>query len=160
MEAAHSDLATLLGGVGFPRARIPGRMAGVEHHNPSELPEPAGYSHASSAGDLVFIGGQVGCDATGRIPEPADIAAQFARAIGNLSTALRAAGCTTDDVIKLTYLVTDAAAYRAARKPIGSAYREVFGRNYPASTLIEVKGLYDPDAMVEIEAVAVRSTNR
>ena len=135
-------------------------MPGVEHHNPAELPPPAGYSHASSAGDLVCIGGQVGSDATGRIREPGDVAAQFGRAIANVGVALKAAGCTTDDVIKLTYLVTDVAAYRAARKPIGAAYREVFERNFPASTLIEVKGLYDPDAMVEIEAIAVRHRPR
>jgi enamine deaminase RidA (YjgF/YER057c/UK114 family) len=134
-------------------------MAPIEHHNPAELPAPAGYAHASSAGDLVFIGGQVGCDASGRIQEPSDVAAQFARAIANVGVALKAAGCRADDVIKLTYLVTDVAAYRAARKPIGAAYRTVFGRNFPASTLIEVKGLYDPDALVEIEAVAVRSAN-
>jgi enamine deaminase RidA (YjgF/YER057c/UK114 family) len=132
----------------------------VEHHNPSQLPRPAGYSHASSAGNLVFTGGQVGCDESGRIVRAGDLTAQFRQALVNLRAALAAAGCGPDDVIKLTYLVTDVAAYRADLKPLGAAYREVFGTVYPASTLVEVKGLFDPAAMVEIEAIAVRPETR
>jgi len=133
-------------------------MSGISHYNPPELPAPSGYSHASSgSGELVFLGGQVGCDVSGRILEPGDMAAQFGRAIRNLGIALAAAGCRAADVVKVPYLVPDVAAYRAALKPIGAHYREVFGRHYPASTLIEVKGLFDPDAMVEIEAVAVQA---
>jgi enamine deaminase RidA (YjgF/YER057c/UK114 family) len=132
-------------------------MSGVTHHNPAELPAPSGYSHASSgSGEVVFVGGQVGCDVTGRILEPGDMAAQFGRAIRNVGIALAAAHCQPANVVKVNYLVTDVAAYRAALKSIGAHYREVFGRNFPASTLVEVKGLFDPDAMVEIEAVAVR----
>ena len=59
-------------------------------------------------------------------------------------------------MVEVNYLVTDVAAYRAVLKPVGAHYREVFGRHFPASTLVEVKGLFDPDALVEIEAVAVR----
>lgn len=133
-------------------------MPGISHFNPPQLPAPSGFSHASSgSGEVVFVGGQVGCDVSGRIQHPGDIAAQFGLAIGNLGIALAAAGCGTDDVVKLTYLVTDVAAYRAALKPIGEHYRAVFGRSFPASTLLEVKGLFDPAALVEIEAVAVRS---
>ena len=84
------------------------------------------------------------------------MAAQFGRAIRNLGVALRAAGCEPPDVVKITYLVTDVAAYRDLLKPIGAHYRAVFGRHYPASTMLEVKGLYDPAAIVEIEAVAIR----
>jgi enamine deaminase RidA (YjgF/YER057c/UK114 family) len=132
-------------------------MSGVSHFNPPELPVPSGYSHASSgSGEVVFVGGQVGCDVSGKILEPGDMTAQFGRAIRNLGIALAAAGCGPTDVIKVNYLVTDVTAYRAALKPIGAHYREVFGRNFPASTLLEVKGLFDPEAMVEIEAVAVR----
>ena len=81
---------------------------------------------------------------------------QYARAIGNVAIGLRAAGCIPEDTVKLTYYVTDVAAYRENLSAIGVAYREVFGRHYPASTLIEVRSLFDPDALVEIEAVAVR----
>lgn len=133
-------------------------MPGVSHFNPPELPVPSGYSHASSgSGEVVFVGGQVGCDVTGAVRDPGDMAAQFELAIRNLVIALRAAGCDTGDVVKINYLVTDVAAYRANLKPIGEHYRAVFGRHYPASTLAEVKSLFDPSALVEIEAVAVRT---
>ena len=106
---------------------------------------------------MVFVAGQVGSDVSGTILHPGDVAAQFGLAIRNLGFALAGAGCATDDVVKITYLVTDVAAYRAALRPIGEHYRAVFGRFFPATTLIEVKGLFDPAALVEIEAVAVRS---
>lgn len=132
----------------------------TENFNPPNLPRPAGFSHATGAGDMVHFGGQVGCDVSGRILAPGDMAAQFSQAIRNLGLALQGARCTPADVVKITYLVTDVAAYRAVLKEAGAAYREVFGKHFPASTLIEVKGLFDPDAVVEIECVAVRSGSR
>jgi len=127
-----------------------------ENVNPPGLPPARGYSHVTIAGDTVWLGGQIGCDETGRVLEPLDLAAQFGRALRNVATALEAAGCRPQDVVKLTYYVTHVAGYRADLKPIGEHYRSVFGKHYPATTLVEVKGLFDPDAMVEIEAVAVR----
>jgi enamine deaminase RidA (YjgF/YER057c/UK114 family) len=124
--------------------------------NPEELAPARGFSHATVAGDMVWIGGQNGSDATGKVVEPGDILAQFARAIRNLATALGAAGCAPEDTVKLTYYVTDLDVYRDNLHAIGSAYREVFGRHYPATTLIEVSSLFDPDALFEIDAVAVR----
>ena len=81
--------------------------------------------------------------------------AQFKRAAGNVSVALRAVGSAPKDTVKLTYFVTDLKAYKANLRAIGAAYREVFGRHYPATTLVEVRSLFDPDALIEIEAVAV-----
>ncbi len=124
--------------------------------NPPELPPGRGYSHATVAGDTVWVGGQVGSDATGRIVEPDDIVAQYGRAIQNVAVALRAAGFAPEDTVKLTYYVTDIKAYRENRSALGAAYRKFFRTDYPASTLIEVKSLVDPDALVEIDAVAVR----
>jgi enamine deaminase RidA (YjgF/YER057c/UK114 family) len=133
-------------------------MPGISHFNPPELPAPSGYSHASSgSGDLVFIGGQVGCDVSGRILNPGDLTAQFGVAIRNLGVALASAECRPDDAVKIVYYVTDVDAYRAASKAIGAHYQAVFGRHFPASTLVGVQRLFDPDAMVEIEAVAVRT---
>jgi enamine deaminase RidA (YjgF/YER057c/UK114 family) len=105
----------------------------------------------------VVLGGQTGCDETGRIVDPGDIAAQFARALRNVATALGAAGSAPEQALKLTYYVTDVGAYRSRLKAIGEAYREVFGRHYPATSLFGVRELFDPDAMVEIECWAVRS---
>jgi enamine deaminase RidA (YjgF/YER057c/UK114 family) len=65
------------------------------------------------------------------------------------------AGGQVSDVVKLTQFVTDKRAYRAQLKPIGEAYRVVFGRHYPAMTLVEVKSLFDDEALIEIEGFAV-----
>lgn len=124
--------------------------------NPPELAPARGFAHATVAGDTVWIGGQTGSDATGNVVERGDVVAQFARAIRNVATALGAAGCSPDGTVKLTYYVTDLEGYRRHLPAIGAAYREVFGRHYPATTLVEVKSLFDPDALVEIDAVAVR----
>jgi enamine deaminase RidA (YjgF/YER057c/UK114 family) len=125
--------------------------------NPAELAPARGFSHATVAGDTVWIGGQVGSDATGTIVEPGDIVSQYARAIQNVAVALRAAGFEPEDTVKLTYYVTDVQAYRDNRRAIGAAYREHFMSDYPASTLVEVSSLVDPNALIEIDAVAVRS---
>jgi len=123
--------------------------------NPEELGPARGFSHATIAGGLVWLGGQIGSDATGKVTEPGDIVAQYTRAIRNVSIALRAAGSAPGDTVKLTYYVTDVKAYKENLRAIGAAYREVFGNHYPATTLVEVRSLFDPAALVEIEAVAV-----
>ena len=125
--------------------------------NPEELAPARGYSHATVAGDTVWVGGQVGSDATGRIVEPDDFVAQYGRAMHNVAVALRAAGFAPEDTVKLTYYVTDMRAYKDNRSALGAAYRKFFRTDYPASTLVEVRSLVNPDALVEIDAVAVRS---
>lgn len=127
-----------------------------ENLNPPGLAPARGFSHVTVAADTVWVGGQIGSDADGKVVEPDDVVAQFARAIGNVATALRAAGCGPENTVKLTYYVTDLEAYRANLRSLGDAYRDVFGRHYPASTLVEVSALFDPEALIEIEAVAVR----
>jgi enamine deaminase RidA (YjgF/YER057c/UK114 family) len=127
-----------------------------ENVNPDELAPAIGFSHATVAGDTVWLGGQIGSDATGTVVEPGDVVAQFARAIRNVSIALRAAGCTPSDTVKLTYYVTDLTLYKENLPAIGSAYREVFGHHYPATTLIQVSSLFNAAALIEIDAVAVR----
>ena len=124
--------------------------------NPEELAPPRGFSHATVAGNTVWVGGQIGSDASGQVVEPGDMVAQYARAIRNVAIALRAAGFEPEDTVKLTYYVTDIQAYRDNRRDIGAAYRESFRSDYPASTLVEVRSLVDPNALIEIDAVAVR----
>ncbi len=132
------------------------RPAGLPRNiNPDALAPARGYSHATVAGDTVWVGGQIGSDASGAVEAPGDIVAQFAGAIRNVAIALRAAGCAPEDTVKLTYYVTEVRVYRENLSAIGAAYREVFGRHYPASTLIEVRSLFDPHALIEIDAVAV-----
>ena len=123
--------------------------------NPEELGPASGFSHATAACGFVWLGGQIGSDSSGKVAEPGDIVAQYARAVRNVSVALRAVGSTPADTVKLTYYVTDLKAYKEHLRAIGAAYREVFGNHYPATTLVEVRSLFDPAALVEIEAVAV-----
>src|SRR2546430_15885418 len=106
--------------------------------NPQELGPARGFSHATVAGDTVWLGGQIGSDASGRIVERGDLVRQYARAIGNVAIGLRAAGCTPEDTGKLTHFVTDVAVDREKLRPNGHAHREEFGRQQPRLTLIEV----------------------
>jgi enamine deaminase RidA (YjgF/YER057c/UK114 family) len=135
-------------------------MADVTLVNPESLSPPVGFSHAASAGGWIFLGGQISTDASGNVLHRGDIAAQFRQALSNMVTALRAAQGTPFGIVKMTYFVTDVAAYRTALKPIGQAYREIIGNHYPAASLLEVKGLFEPDAMIEIECVALREEGR
>ena len=124
--------------------------------NPEALGPARGFSHVTVAAGMVWVAGQIGSDESGAIVEPADVVAQFRRAIGNVGAALEAAGCKPEDTVKLTYYVTDLPIYKQNLGAIGEAYRGVFGRHYPATTLVEVSSLFEPDAMVEIDAVAVQ----
>lgn len=123
--------------------------------NPAQLVKPRGYAHAAvGSGRTVVLAGQVGCDANGRIEAPGDLVAQFARALDNLLVALAAAGGAPGDLAQLRIFVVDAAAYRARLRELGEAWRARFGKHFPAMTLAEVKGLFDPQALVEIEGLA------
>ena len=125
--------------------------------NPEALGAPKGWSNgvlAPSGGRLLFIAGQAGWESA-TAGEPADFAGQFARALDKILTVVRAAGGAPTDVARLTLYVTDLAAYRASLKPLGALWRERFGTFYPAMALLEVKGLVDRGAVLEIEATAV-----
>lgn len=132
-------------------------MPSVRIYNPTDLAPPIGFAHAGVAHGWVWLGGQISNDSGGKVLFAGNMSAQFRQALRNVVVALGAAGSRPEDVIKLTYFVTDLAAYRTALKPIGAAYRELFGGHYPPTSLFEVKGLFEPAAMIEIECVAVQS---
>ena len=125
--------------------------------NPEALVKPAGYSHGvlTRGGRLLFLAGQPASDVNGKIVSPGDIAAQFTQSFANLKTVVEDAGGAMTDIVKLTLYVTDKVAYLANLRPIGGAYRTFFGRYYPAMTLVEVKSLFDAEALVEIDGIAV-----
>src|SRR2546426_12239833 len=100
--------------------------------NPRELGPARGFSHATVAGDTVWLGGQIGSDASGRIVEPGDLVRQYARAIGNVAIGLRAAGCIPEDTVKLTYYVIDVAVYLGNLGAIRMADRARVGRHHTA----------------------------
>jgi enamine deaminase RidA (YjgF/YER057c/UK114 family) len=131
----------------------------MERHfiNPIGLAKPVGFTHgiSTSGGRMLALAGQPGLDSNGHVASPGDIVAQCAQAYANLRAVIDAAGGLATDVVKLTIYVTDKAAYEANLKPIGAAYRNVFGKHYPAMSLVEVKGLFDDEALVEIDGFAV-----
>jgi enamine deaminase RidA (YjgF/YER057c/UK114 family) len=105
---------------------------------------------------LIFAGGQIGWDETGAFPY-ADLAGQVGQALRNIVAVLAEAGAGPEHVVRLTWYVTDRDEYVANQKPIGAAYREVMGRHFPAMAVVEVSGLVEAQARVEIEATAVLS---
>jgi enamine deaminase RidA (YjgF/YER057c/UK114 family) len=125
--------------------------------NPESLGAPKGWSNGVLAGEggrLLFVAGQSGWE-EGAAGDAPGFAAQFARALDKVLVVVGAAGGRPADVARLTIYVTDLAAYRASLKALGEAWRARFGKYYPAMSLVEVKGLVDRGALVEIEATAV-----
>ncbi len=124
--------------------------------DPPGWPRPKGYSNgrlAPAGARLLAIAGQIGWDEREQLVS-SDFAAQFAQALKNVAAVLAAAGGAPDHLLRLTYYVTDKEEYRRALTEVGVAYRAVLGRVFPTATLIEVKGLLEPGAKVEIEATA------
>jgi enamine deaminase RidA (YjgF/YER057c/UK114 family) len=124
--------------------------------NPPELPAPKGFSHTVTAapGRMVFVAGEVGHDADGRIASPA-IEAQFDLAAKNVVRVLEAAGARPEHVVSMQIFTTDVDRYRKRSREIGAAYRRHFGRHYPAMALLGVDRLFDSEAKVELVATAV-----
>jgi enamine deaminase RidA (YjgF/YER057c/UK114 family) len=123
---------------------------------PDGWPRPSGYSNGIIAtGRMLFVAGQVGWDpVTGTIVSD-DFAAQTETALDNVLAVLNAGGARAEHVVRMTWFVTDLDAYRAARSAVGRAFRSRFGTHYPAMSVVQVAGLLEPGALVEIEATAV-----
>jgi len=125
--------------------------------NPESLGAPKGWSNgvlAPQGGRLLFVAGQAGWEA-GTAGDPPPFAAQFGRALDKILTIVREAGGEPHEVARMTVYVTDLAAYRESRALLGEQWRTRFGTYYPAMALLEVRGLVDPGAVIEIEATAV-----
>jgi enamine deaminase RidA (YjgF/YER057c/UK114 family) len=126
----------------------------VEVLQPEGWPRPLGYANGVAArGRLVFVAGQVGWNAEGTLAE--GLVPQVHQALGNIVAVLRAGGAEPCHLVRLTWYVVDREAYRSARAEIGRVYREVIGPTYPAMALVQVAGLLEDRALVEIEATAV-----
>jgi reactive intermediate/imine deaminase len=125
-----------------------------ESLNPAGVAAPVGpYANTvrATGGTLVFVSGCVSFDAEGNVVGEGDIAVQTRQCMENMRLCLEAAGATFADVVKITNYVLDAADYRL----VAPIRREYISEPYPASTLVEVKGLILPELLIEIEAVAV-----
>ena len=117
---------------------------------------PRGFANgiAVRGGTTVYVAGQCAFDALGAFAG-GDFAAQFRLAMGNVLSVLAQAGGRAEHLVRLTWYVTDRGEYLASLSAVGAAWRELLGRHYPTMAVIEVKGLVEPAAKLEIEAVAV-----
>jgi enamine deaminase RidA (YjgF/YER057c/UK114 family) len=131
----------------------------IERINPPELGRPSGFSHAvvTDADRLVFLAGQTALDASGRIVGDG-VVAQFEQALGNLLTALAAAGGSPSDLVGMTVYIVDMDDYRAHAREIGAVWRRLAGTDYPAMAGIGVNRLWDAEALVEVQGVAALVT--
>src|SRR5215813_5672393 len=122
---------------------------------PPNWPRPKGYADGVVAtGTQVFLSGVVGWNAKGEFPEMGFVG-QVHQALLNIVAILNEARAKPEHIVRMTWYVCDKNEYAAASKEIGVAYREIIGRHYPAMTVVEVSGLLEPQARVEIEVTAV-----
>jgi enamine deaminase RidA (YjgF/YER057c/UK114 family) len=128
----------------------------LEPVNPPELARPSGFAHAivASGGRLVFLAGQTSVEQSGAIVGE-NVVEQFGRALGNLLTALRAAGGEPEHLASLTIYATDLRDYRRHGREIGAVWRKLAGPRYPAMAAVGVDRLWDEAAVVEVQGFAV-----
>jgi len=125
--------------------------------NPTALGSPRGYSNGilvDGRGKLLFIAGQIAWNEDQQIVSDSFVE-QFDRALANVISVLTEAGGNPTNITRLGIYVTNKAEYRASTKEVGQHYRKHMGKHYPAMILLEVKGLLDDAAKVEIEAIAM-----
>lgn len=122
---------------------------------PEGWPRPKGYSNGVEAtGRMVFVAGQIGWTPEGVFVET-DFAGQFRQTIRNTLAVLAEAGAGPQHIVRMTWYVVDKREYLASLPEVGAAWREMMGANYPAMAVVEVKGLIEDAARIEIETTAV-----
>jgi len=127
----------------------------VKKLHPPDWLEPKGYANGVAArGTLIFIGGQIGWNANQQF-ESDDFITQTRQALINIVAVLKAGGAGPEHMVRMTWYVTDRVEYSARLKELGATYREVMGKNFPAMTCVEVSGLVEERARIEIEVTAV-----
>lgn len=120
---------------------------------------PKGYSNGRiGTGRVLHIGGQIGWNAEAKFPDHAEVdakfAAQFAQTLDNVIAVVKAAGGEVTDLAAMTVFVVGMPLYRRSRKELSAIWRDRLGKHYPAMALVAVTELFEPEALVEIEAVA------
>lgn len=129
----------------------------VELINPPELGAALGYSNGvlvPAGGRMLFIAGQVAWDTSHQIVGGEDFVKQFEQTLKNVVAVVRAAGGGPENLVELTMFVTDKTQYAGRLCDVGQAYRSVCGKHFPAIAMVEVKGLLEPGALIEIRGVA------
>ena len=134
----------------------------LEMINPEALGAPRGYSNgvlAPAGGRMLFVAGQIAWNSDQEVVGGAFVV-QFSQALKNVLAVVEAAGGTATDLASMTIYVTDKEAYIGEIKGVGAAYRALMGRHFPAMALVEINGLLEPRAHVEIQAIAVLPPNK
>jgi enamine deaminase RidA (YjgF/YER057c/UK114 family) len=122
---------------------------------PPNWPRPSGYANGvATRGSMVFLSGIVGWDAQGHFVG-LDFAPQVRQALLNIVEILAQAKAKPEHIARMTWYVVDKKEYLAATKETAAAYREIIGRHYPAMTVVQVSGLLEDNARVEIEVTAI-----
>ncbi len=126
-----------------------------------QILQPPGWARAkgfsngiAASGRLVFVAGQIGWTGECRW-QARDFAGQFRQALLNVIAVLKEAQGKPEHIVRLTWYVLDKKEYLAALKEVGAAYRELMGRHYPTMAVVQVSGLVEDEARLEIEATAV-----
>ncbi len=122
---------------------------------PPDWAEPKGYSNGVLArGALLFVGGQIGWNAEQQF-ESDDFVVQTRQTLQNIAAVLKAGGAGPEHMVRMTWYVVDRHEYSARLKEIGGVYREIMGKNFPAMTCVQVAGLVEERAQIEIEVTAM-----
>jgi len=117
--------------------------------------QPVGYANGVAArGKMIFIAGQIGWNAQCAF-ESDDLVAQIRQTLKNIVAVAEAGGASPEHVVSMTWFLLDRAEYSARSKEIGAVYRDIMGRRFPAMTAVQISGLIEDRAKVEIQAIAV-----
>ncbi|MGA8514118.1 MAG: RidA family protein [Burkholderiaceae bacterium] len=127
----------------------------MQHLQPPVWAAPKGYSNGIAArGTLIFVGGQIGWNAQQQFDSD-DFITQCAQALRNVLAVLKEAHAGPEHIARMTWYVIDRQEYNTRLKELGAVYRDVIGRHYPAMSCLEVSGLMEDRAKIEIEVTAV-----
>ena len=122
---------------------------------PEGWPRPSGYSNGvAGSGETLFVAGQIGWNERGEFASD-DFLDQARQALANVVAVVRAAGGKPENIVRMTWYVTDKHEYLRAARDLGGVYKEIIGAVYPAMTLVQVAALLEDRAKVEIEATAL-----
>ena len=137
-----------------PNPKTDTPSSGPQVLQPSGWPMPKGYANGMAAdGRLVMTGGVIGWDTEGRLAP--DFVGQVRQTLSNIAAILAEGGAGPEHLVRLTWYVADLDEYRASQRELGRAYREIIGAHYPAMAVVQVAGLVEKAARLEIEATAV-----
>jgi enamine deaminase RidA (YjgF/YER057c/UK114 family) len=137
-----------------PSSKVDAHLSAPRVLQPSGWPAPKGYANGMAAdGRIVVTGGVIGWDAEEKLA--ADFIGQVRQALSNIAAILTEGGARPEHLVRLTWYVVDLDEYRAASRELGRVYREIIGQHYPAMAVVQVAGLLEKKARLEVEATAV-----